>query len=798
VDSFFDITYRIDFVGAPGGPLGGMSGSTTGTIRMQAGGGGGGQPAGDPCATVPRPNPRAFIVKAVHEPKPPCACYPPAGLDALQTELSHRIRLFGLGPDDDRICDADMRGPIVIRRSDPRIDPITGRCSIDTELVQMELRGVDPDCGVVIVRLNPTLRSMGQIVEKQPGTCFLADSFFDVFVEIELPSLGLVLRNCSPARMACMIGSIPPYDCSYQLTLSGVNLFRPGECANLPNPDVRPTGVIEVAEIVPRQPCDDCPEYGPGVDAMNATLSHDVALFGIGGQDKLCTAPLTGAIEVERGVPFTGPDGLCCVTTRLTKLDLAGDDPVCGPIRIRLCPDRPSRGTICQTTRGACFPAQSCFDVFIEVEVMGMVLKNCRPARMCCRIGEIPPFGCAFELSLDTEPLLLFRKGDCDPPGTVPLGEIRGADLTPQPPDCALDLRCSVAGNQVVLAWSVSQPDCCDEFRITRDGQIVQTVPGNIPGRTLSLPCRPGLYCVECVKGGVVVARACCEVVCPCPPDDPIASVACDPAPATNELKISWTLAPGADVSCCVSYAITKDGVPIATAPSGATSVTVPCMPGDYGVQCVRLDGGLGPVHSCTVTDEQCPPPCGRCVPEVECTVADGFVRIVWTVPASECNCRRFEVFRRDAGGVLVPLGSPPAGQNELRVPCRPGDYCVRCVCEDGSASELGCCTVSPTQCGPGRPRFKRGDADGDGQVTITDGIRGLNVLFIGQGVLNCLDAADADDSGQVTITDSIRILNVLFLGLGDIPAPGILMCGEDPTSEALECDEYDPAKCEA
>lgn len=34
VDSFFDITYRIDFVGSPGGPLAGQSGSTTGTIRM--------------------------------------------------------------------------------------------------------------------------------------------------------------------------------------------------------------------------------------------------------------------------------------------------------------------------------------------------------------------------------------------------------------------------------------------------------------------------------------------------------------------------------------------------------------------------------------------------------------------------------------------------------------------------------------------------------------------------------------------------------------------------------------------
>lgn len=34
VDSFFDITYRIDFVGAPGGALAGRSGSTTSTVRL--------------------------------------------------------------------------------------------------------------------------------------------------------------------------------------------------------------------------------------------------------------------------------------------------------------------------------------------------------------------------------------------------------------------------------------------------------------------------------------------------------------------------------------------------------------------------------------------------------------------------------------------------------------------------------------------------------------------------------------------------------------------------------------------
>ncbi len=37
VESFFDITYRIDFVGSPIGALAGLSGSTTGTIRMQLG-----------------------------------------------------------------------------------------------------------------------------------------------------------------------------------------------------------------------------------------------------------------------------------------------------------------------------------------------------------------------------------------------------------------------------------------------------------------------------------------------------------------------------------------------------------------------------------------------------------------------------------------------------------------------------------------------------------------------------------------------------------------------------------------
>jgi hypothetical protein len=37
VDSFFDITYEIDFVGCPGSLLEGFGGTTTGTVRMETG-----------------------------------------------------------------------------------------------------------------------------------------------------------------------------------------------------------------------------------------------------------------------------------------------------------------------------------------------------------------------------------------------------------------------------------------------------------------------------------------------------------------------------------------------------------------------------------------------------------------------------------------------------------------------------------------------------------------------------------------------------------------------------------------
>jgi hypothetical protein len=97
-------------------------------------------------------------------------------------------------------------------------------------------------------------------------------------------------------------------------------------------------------------------------------------------------------------------------------------------------------------------------------------------------------------------------------------------------------------------------------------------------------------------------------------------------------------------------------------------------------------------------------------------------------------------------------------------------------------------CTVRVDEPGP-RELFRRGDADSNQRLEITDAINLLNFLFLGGPEPPCQDAADADDNGQLQITDPIRILGYLFLGGDPPPSPGAEVCGADPTADVLpEC----------
>lgn len=92
----------------------------------------------------------------------------------------------------------------------------------------------------------------------------------------------------------------------------------------------------------------------------------------------------------------------------------------------------------------------------------------------------------------------------------------------------------------------------------------------------------------------------------------------------------------------------------------------------------------------------------------------------------------------------------------------------------------------------PAGDQFVRGDADGDGSVAITDAVRVLNFLFLGEAAPPCDSAADADDNGSIAITDPVRVLNFLFSG-GDAPAAPHPECGVDPTEDELTCDSFEP-----
>lgn len=89
---------------------------------------------------------------------------------------------------------------------------------------------------------------------------------------------------------------------------------------------------------------------------------------------------------------------------------------------------------------------------------------------------------------------------------------------------------------------------------------------------------------------------------------------------------------------------------------------------------------------------------------------------------------------------------------------------------------------------------FKRGNANADGDVNLSDAVFILNYLFRGGAAPPCLDAADADDSGVINLTDAVYLLNYLFLG-GPEPRAPFEACGEDPTADDLDCGAFPPCR---
>jgi hypothetical protein len=134
--------------------------------------------------------------------------------------------------------------------------------------------------------------------------------------------------------------------------------------------------------------------------------------------------------------------------------------------------------------------------------------------------------------------------------------------------------------------------------------------------------------------------------------------------------------------------------------------------------------------------------------------------------------------------GAIVDIGS-------LFEPGDPGYPTQTTYPKDRPLEERGTIVRGP------RADFRRGDANADGEIDLSDAIFLLSYLFLGGSEPSCRDAGDADDNGSLEITDPISILAFKFQG-GRKPAEPFSaepypLCGIDPTEDGLDCEEFKP-----
>jgi Dockerin type I domain len=97
--------------------------------------------------------------------------------------------------------------------------------------------------------------------------------------------------------------------------------------------------------------------------------------------------------------------------------------------------------------------------------------------------------------------------------------------------------------------------------------------------------------------------------------------------------------------------------------------------------------------------------------------------------------------------------------------------------------------SITPT-CLP--PEFRRGDANEDGAVSISDGVFLIQYLFQSGPTSDCEQAMDANADGARNVADPIFLLTALFAGGATIPAP-YPGCGPSLVSSPYGCASYPP-----
>lgn len=143
----------------------------------------------------------------------------------------------------------------------------------------------------------------------------------------------------------------------------------------------------------------------------------------------------------------------------------------------------------------------------------------------------------------------------------------------------------------------------------------------------------------------------------------------------------------------------------------------------------------------------------------------------------------------RDA--VLVAtIGGGLIGYTDAGVSSGSYTYTVEGVCAGGGVADGTDCSLTHVA----GPTFRRTDCNADGGRNLADAVLLLNVLFplAPPGpTLDCADACDCNDDGSLAIADAVCILVSLFGTPPYVPPAPLTFCGEDPTSDVLDCSAF-------
>jgi hypothetical protein len=143
----------------------------------------------------------------------------------------------------------------------------------------------------------------------------------------------------------------------------------------------------------------------------HTTAIMQIQIFGPLGFNETMTAE--GPTNVTRSNPYDPGDGHLKIDTEIVSMNLVGTSSHIGPITIVESPSKTSDGTIRQQSAGIDFPADSFFDVYVEIKTALPhplnALHNNDPVNMYSAIYSIPPLGSTYESP--EMPILLFDEG---------------------------------------------------------------------------------------------------------------------------------------------------------------------------------------------------------------------------------------------------------------------------------------------------------------------------------------------------------------------------------------------------